>query len=155
MVENKSLIEQFGRAIRNKRVSESVSAESLAASVGISRATLSAVENGNGNVSIKTYLKTAEALDLEVGLVFGNVSNAERKRSPKRLTKDKTKKNQFEVFCIEKYARHINQDSGNVYVMFKNEKLLDLVRNDYEDLHGMGTEYLMQFFDSYLKGAAK
>ena len=29
-------------------------------------------------------------------------------------------------------------------------KLLDLLDSDYGDLHGMGMEYLMQFFDEYL-----
>ena len=29
--------------------------------------------------------------------------------------------------------------------------LLAMLDSDYEDLHGMGMEYLMQFFDKYLK----
>ena len=34
--------------------------------------------------------------------------------------------------------------------MFEKSGLLDMLKTDYEDLHGMGTEALMQFFDEYL-----
>ncbi len=58
----------------------------------------------------------------------------------------------FKTFCIEFYASHIGQSSEKVYELFKREKLLDLLEDDYEDLHGMGMEYLMSFFDDYLGG---
>lgn len=58
----------------------------------------------------------------------------------------------FKAFCIEHYAQHSGIPSNRVYVLFAQEGLLDLLDNDYEDLHGMGIEYLMQFFDQYLKG---
>lgn len=59
----------------------------------------------------------------------------------------------FISFCIEYYAEHIGKSSADVYKIFKDEKLLDLLESDYEDLHGMGMEYLMQMFDNYLEGA--
>jgi len=34
--------------------------------------------------------------------------------------------------------------------MFKDSGLLEMLKTDYEDLHGMGMEALMQFFDEYL-----
>ncbi len=58
----------------------------------------------------------------------------------------------FKTFCIEYYAAHTNSSSEKVYELFKNEKLLDLLDSDYEDLHGMGMEYLMNFFDEYFGG---
>ena len=61
----------------------------------------------------------------------------------------------FKTFCIEHYAAHINVSSEKVYELFKNEKLLDLLDSDYEDLHGMGMEYLMNFFDEYLGGKSQ
>lgn len=61
----------------------------------------------------------------------------------------------FKTFCIEYYAEHINLSSEKVYELFKNEKLLDLLDSDYEDLHGMGMEYLMNFFDEYLGGKSQ
>ncbi len=58
----------------------------------------------------------------------------------------------FKVFCIENYSNHIGKPSNEVYTLFDNEGLLELLDSDYEDLHGMGMEYLMQFFDEYLGG---
>ena len=43
--------------------------------------------------------------------------------------------------------------SNEVYEEFEKEGLISMLDSDYEDLHGMGMEYLMQFFDEYLKGA--
>ena len=60
----------------------------------------------------------------------------------------------FVSFCIEYYAEHSGKPSDEVYKIFKKEKLLDLLESDYEDLHGMGMEYLMYFIDDYL-GAEK
>ena len=58
----------------------------------------------------------------------------------------------FKTFCIEFYAEHKNIDSTDVYKLFETEGLLDLIEADYDDLHGMSMEYLMQFFDEYLEG---
>ena len=60
----------------------------------------------------------------------------------------------FKAFCIENYAQHIGKPSNEVYDLFVREQLLALLDSDYEDLHGMGLEFLMQFFDEYLKGSA-
>lgn len=58
----------------------------------------------------------------------------------------------FKVFCIEHYAHHIGKPGNEIYALFAEEKLLDLLESDYEDLHGMGLEALMQLCDEYLKG---
>ena len=60
----------------------------------------------------------------------------------------------FKAFCIENYAMHCGQPSNKVYMLFAREGLLTMLDRDYEDLHGMSVEYLMQFFDEYLKGGA-
>lgn len=59
----------------------------------------------------------------------------------------------FISFCIEYYAEHIGRPGDEVYALFKEEKLLDFIRDNYDDLHGMGMEYLMQLFDDYLGGS--
>ncbi|MBQ6211662.1 MAG: DUF3791 domain-containing protein [Ruminococcus sp.] len=59
----------------------------------------------------------------------------------------------FISFCVEYFAKHINKSSNEVYELFKQEKVLDLLENDYDDLHGMGMEYIIQLIDEYL-GAA-
>lgn len=56
----------------------------------------------------------------------------------------------FQAFSIEFYSRHIQKPSPEVYAMFKDSGLLEMLKTDYEDLHGMGVEALMQFFDEYL-----
>ena len=50
----------------------------------------------------------------------------------------------FISFCIEHYAQHTHKSSDEV---------LDLLKDDYDDLHGMSMEYMMQMIDEYL-GAA-
>ena len=57
----------------------------------------------------------------------------------------------FKVFCIENYAEYKNVNSSQVYELFEKTKLMELLDSDYEDLHGMGLEYLMQFIDEYLE----
>ena len=56
----------------------------------------------------------------------------------------------FLSFCLEYYAEHTGKPSNQVYMLFKEQGLLDVLEQDYDDLHGMGMEYLMQFFDEYL-----
>ena len=56
----------------------------------------------------------------------------------------------FISFCVEYYAKHTGKTSDEVYELFKREKVIELLESDYDDLHGMGMEYLMQFIDEYL-----
>lgn len=56
----------------------------------------------------------------------------------------------FKAFCIEHYSNHIRKAGTEVYRIFEEQGVLKLLDDDYEDLHGMGMEYLMQFFDEYL-----
>lgn len=56
----------------------------------------------------------------------------------------------FQAFCIEFYSNHIKMSSNEVYLLFEREGVLDLLERDYEDLHGMSMEYMMQFLDEYL-----
>lgn len=56
----------------------------------------------------------------------------------------------FQIFCIEFYSKHIQTPGNVVYAQFKNSGLLDILSKDYDDLHGLGTEALMQFCDQYL-----
>lgn len=48
---------------------------------------------------------------------------------------------------------HTYKTRDEVYKLFKSEKVLDLLKDDYDDLHGMSMEYMMQMIDEYL-GAA-
>jgi hypothetical protein len=41
--------------------------------------------------------------------------------------------------------------SPEVYQLFNKTGIMELLKTDYEDLHGMSFEYLNQFFDEYLE----
>jgi hypothetical protein len=58
----------------------------------------------------------------------------------------------FITFCLELYAEHKSMGSPEVYRLFSKTGLLELLKTDYEDLHGMSFEYLNRFFDDYLGG---
>ena len=58
-------------------------------------------------------------------------------------------KTSFKAFCVEFYANHINKTGPEVYAEFEKNGLLKELDDDYEDLHGMGMEALMQLFDEY------
>jgi hypothetical protein len=68
---------------------------------------------------------------------------------------DRTRNTNFPIsfltFSIELYAEHTHTPSPDVYRLFVKTGLLDMLVSDYEDLHGMSFEYLMQFFDEYLE----
>ena len=51
----------------------------------------------------------------------------------------------FKVYCIENYAEYKNLSSSAVFEKFLNSRLLKHLETDYEDLHGMGKEYLMDY----------
>lgn len=55
----------------------------------------------------------------------------------------------FKTYCIENYAEYKNLPSSEVFKRFLNSKLLSHLQADYEDLHGMGKEYLMDYFDQW------
>ena len=56
----------------------------------------------------------------------------------------------FKTYCIENYAEYNKMPSSLVFEKFFKSKLLNHLKTDYEDLHGMGKEYLMDYFDKWL-----
>lgn len=59
-------------------------------------------------------------------------------------------KTSFTAFCVEFYANHVGKMGPEVYAEFEKSGLLRELGEDYEDLHGMGMEALMQLFDERL-----
>ncbi|MBO4511830.1 MAG: DUF3791 domain-containing protein [Victivallales bacterium] len=59
-------------------------------------------------------------------------------------------KTSFITFCVEFYANHTGKTGPEVYDVFEKSGLLKELYNDYQDLHGLGMEALMQMFDEYL-----
>ena len=64
-------------------------------------------------------------------------------------------KTSFKAFCVEYYANHTGKTGPEVYDEFERSGLLNELENDYEDLHGMGMEALMQLFDERLGNEVK
>jgi hypothetical protein len=64
-------------------------------------------------------------------------------------------KTSFKTFCIEFYANHVGKTGSEVYGLFEKSGLLRELDDDYEDLHGMGMEALMQMFDEWLTKEAR
>jgi transcriptional regulator with XRE-family HTH domain len=60
-----TLIETFGRNVRQARKDKGWTQEQLAFEAGVKRAYLSEVENGQRNVSLDVVEKLARALDVE------------------------------------------------------------------------------------------
>ena len=56
----------------------------------------------------------------------------------------------FKTYCIENYAEYRNLSSSAVFKQFDTSHLLDHLETDYEDLHGMGKTFLMDYFDQWL-----
>ena len=56
----------------------------------------------------------------------------------------------FITFCVEFYAKHTDRTGPEVYKEFEKTGLLRELNEEYEELHGMGMEALMQMFDQYL-----
>jgi hypothetical protein len=50
----------------------------------------------------------------------------------------------FITFCLEHYADHKKTTAPEIYKQFRKEGLLELLKTDYEDLHGMSFKYLNQ-----------
>ena len=61
----------------------------------------------------------------------------------------------FKTYCIENYAEHKKASSSAVFAQFERTGLLSHLADDYEDLHGMGKEYLMDYFDRWLEEDAE
>jgi len=67
-----TLIETFGRNVRQARKEKGWTQEQLAFEAGVKRAYLSEVENGQRNVSLDIVEKLAKALDVEASTLMAS-----------------------------------------------------------------------------------
>jgi hypothetical protein len=58
----------------------------------------------------------------------------------------------FKAFCIEKYADYKSMPSNEVYKLFEDNGVLEMLNRDYEVLHGFGFEYIVRDIDKFLGG---
>ena len=137
----------LGNTIKEKRLMLNMTTDVLARKAGVSRQTISFIENGKGNYSIITLLRIIEILDISLKL-NSEEKLTNRERATRINTKMSKKINRFIIMCVEQYASFINKQSGYVYKLLSNKGVIDELKEDYEDLHGMSTLYL----NNYISG---
>ena len=149
-MENKSSI---GEKLKNKRLQLNLRMDDVAKEVGITRSTLWSIENGNGNYTIDTLLRLLSFLDMSIDI--DTQEQGVRRRATRTNSVLDKKINRFIVMCVEQYASNINQESGATYSRLGEAGIIDELKNDYEDMHGMSTyslnEYICKRLNEELK----
>ncbi|MDR2032915.1 MAG: DUF3791 domain-containing protein [Azoarcus sp.] len=57
----------------------------------------------------------------------------------------------FKAFCIEKYADMKKMPSNEVFRLFEESGILQMLDEDYDVLHGHGFEYIANDIDRILE----
>lgn len=143
-------IKIIGQKIKESRLSKNLRMDDVAKAVGITRATLSSIENGSGNCSILVLLKLFEFLNLDIAITDEKIE-LDRKRATRLNKKEDKKINRFIVMCVEQYAHSANKDSQSAYAEMAKYGIIEDLTNDYEDLHGMSTVYLNDYINKIVK----
>ena len=141
---------ELGKILKERRLSLNLSMEYVAQKANITRSTLWAIESGKGGCSIKTLLSLTNVLSLELSLSGKTADFSNRKRASKAYTSKTKELNRFVVDCVEYYASFSDKSGEDAYIEMKSKGIIDLLKNDYEDLHGMSFEYLCEFIGKLL-----
>jgi len=142
---------EISRIIKEKRLALNLTSNYVAKQAGITRATLSYIENGFFNCSFATILKVLQVLDMSITINDNSANHFKRKRATRSVTLLDKKINSFIIMCIEQYAKEYNANSQQVYTSMKDKGIIDDLKNDYMDLHGMSTLYLNEYIHSMLE----
>ena len=143
--------EELGQTLKERRLSLNLSMEFVAKKANITRSTLWTIESGKGNCSIDTLFSLMNILSLNLNLLGKTDNFPKRKRASKAYSSKSKEINRFLVDCVEYYASFSNRSGENAYIEMKNKSVIDLLKIDYEDMHGMSFEYLCEFIDRMLK----
>ena len=143
-------LKSLGKTIKYKRLALNLRMDDVARQADISRATLWAIEKGQGGYSISTLIKVLNILSLSFDITNG--SKTTRDRASRENTARDKKINRFVIMCIEQYALCINENSDIVYKQMKERGIIKELVDDYDDLHGMSFAYLNDYIDSLLNG---
>ena len=143
---------EIGEKLKNKRLELNLRMDDVAREVGITRSTLWAIENGNGNYTIDTLLRLVSFLNMSIDI--GAQEQGNRIRATRTNSALDKKINRFIVMCVEQYASSVNQGSGFVYDKLNKAGIIDELRDDYEDMHGMSTYSLNEYINKRLFGGA-
>lgn len=140
---------QIGEEIKRKRLSLNLRMEDVAKEIGITRSTLWSIETGYGNYSVDTLLKLLNYLNLSIGIETHE--HSDRKRASRTNSAVDKKINRFIVMCVEQYASSVNQKSGKVFKKLNDAGIIQELKNDYEEMHGMSTILINDYINQRLK----
>ena len=139
----------IGEQIKERRLELNLRMDDVAKRANTSRATLSSIENGKANYSINLLLKLFEILGLSFS-ISGNTSSINRDRASRINKKEDKKINRFLVMCIEAYAKYTNSSSQSAYKKMIDKGVINELKDDYEDMHGMSTTYINEYIRTRL-----
>lgn len=140
----------IGKQIKTKRLKLNLRMDDVAKAVGITRSTLSSIENGTGNYTIDILLKLFTVLDISFNVEVDDVKL--RKRASRINSAQDKKINRFIVMCVEQYALVCNKNGSEVYKILKEKGILNELIEDYEDMHGMSTYLINEYISKRLSG---
>ena len=140
----------IGKQIKTKRLKLNLRMDDVAKVVGITRSTLSSIENGTGNYTIDILLKLFTVLDISFNVEVDDVKL--RKRASRINSAQDKKINRFIVMCVEQYALVCNKNGSEVYKILKEKGILNELIEDYEDMHGMSTYLINEYISKRLSG---
>ena len=144
---------EIGQKLKNKRLELNLRMDDVAKEVGVTRSTLWAIENGIGNYTIDTLLRLVSFLNMSIGI--GTQTQGTRKRATRTNSVLDKKINRFIVMCVEQYASSVNRSSGTIYNELNNVGIIDELKEDYEDMHGMSTYSINEYISKRLSGGAE
>ena len=139
---------EIGQKLKNKRLELNLRMDDVAKVVGVTRSTLWAIENGSGNYTIDTLLRLVSFLNMSIDI--GTQTQGTRKRATRTNSALDKKINRFIVMCVEQYASSVNQSSGATYNELNKAGIIDELKEDYEDMHGMSTYSINEYIGKRL-----
>ena len=143
---------EIGKKLKSKRLELNLRMDDVAKEVGVTRSTLWSIENGNGNYTIDTLLRLLSFLNMSIDI--GTQKQGTRKRATRTNSALDKKINRFIIMCVEQYASSVNQGSGAVYTKLNEAGIIDELKDDYEDMHGMSTYSINEYISRRLQGGA-
>lgn len=144
---------EIGQKLKSKRLELNLRMDDVAKEVGITRSTLWAIENGSGNYTIDTLLKLVSFLNMSID--FGIQTQGTRKRATRTNSALDKKINRFIVMCVEQYASSVNQSSRTIYNELNKAGIINELKDDYEDMHGMSTYSINEYIGRRLSGGVE
>ena len=147
-------LKNLGKLIKKKRLALNMRMDDVARKADITRATLWSIEKGLGNCSINSLIKVLNVLGISFSFDSTQSDNTKRHRASRTNTLLDKKINRFIIMCVEQFASYSNRSSADVYKEMNDCGVINELRNDYEDLHGMSTTYINEYINAFLGGAA-